>query len=198
MMNLKKNKKILIIIALILLALVAIVGGCTFAKYITKVEGRGEGNIARMLFNVKGINGSEEPIKISKINDGIRLLDGKIGPGTSGEFEIVVDAIGSEVGVEYSIEFPNETNKPRNLKFIYNYNEYSSLEELSKVLKGSVNIGTKEEYKIKWEWPFTTGTTEEEIAANDVIDTQDSINGNKYTFDVIVKGTQMMPETINS
>ena len=198
MMNLKKNKKILIIIILILLALVAIVGGCTFAKYITKVEGRGEGKIAKMLFNVKGVNGSEEPIEISKVNDGTSLIDGKIAPGTNGEFEIVVDAIGSGVGVDYSIEFPNETNKPRNLKFIYKYKQYSSLQELSEVLKGNVTIGTKEEHKIKWEWPFTTGTTDEEIAANDVIDTQDSINGNQYTFDVIVKGTQMMPEPVNN
>ena len=44
---------------------------------------------------------------------------------------------------------------------------------------------------INWEWPYTTGTTEDEIAANDRIDTLDAAK--TFTFDIKVTGTQVNP-----
>ena len=44
---------------------------------------------------------------------------------------------------------------------------------------------------INWEWPYTTGITENEIATNDRIDTGDAAK--TFTFDIKVTGTQVNP-----
>ena len=70
-------------------------------------------------------------------------------------FEIKLNATGSDVGIDYSIKFENQTQKPTNLKFTYEGKTYNTLEELQKVLIGKINAD--EENKIKvltigWNW----------------------------------------------
>ena len=57
------------------------------------------------------------------------------------------------------------------------------------------NAENKEEtITIRWEWPFETGTTDEEKARNNELDTKEAKQISNYTFDVIVTGTQINPQ----
>ena len=48
--------------------------------------------------------------------------------------------------------------------------------------------------KRKWKWNYETGSSAEQINANDIIDTNDAISIANYTFQVIVTGTQVEPQ----
>ena len=47
---------------------------------------------------------------------------------------------------------------------------------------------------IKWKWNYETGSNPTEIASNDKIDTQNAQEITNYEFDVIVSGTQVVPQ----
>lgn len=167
------------------------------AKYQSQVKGEGVADVAKWAFNVNGNSSQIQTITLAKSYDAATLVNGKIAPGTSGSFDIVVDATGSEVGVNYSVAFINEENRPTNLKFTYDNKEYSSLEEIESVLTGTIDANEENKQKIltiNWVWDYETGANQEEIANNDIIDTQDGINDLNYTFDVVVTGTQVMPQ----
>ena len=119
------------------------------------------------------------------------LVNGKIAPGTSGEFSITLDATGSEVGVDYTLSFVDEINKPENIIFTYNGKEYKSLNEIGSI-KG--NIGTKNDRTatilIKWTWLYQTGSTDIEKAENDIKDTKAGTSLLDYSFNIIAKGVQ--------
>lgn len=64
-------------------------------------------------------------------------------------------------------------------------------------LSGTINANDENKtktLKIDWKWDYETGTTESEIEQNDKIDTQNAIDIAKYTFQVIVSGTQVAPQ----
>ena len=125
------------------------------------------------------------------------LLTIKLLQVQSGAFDIIVDATGSEVGINYNISFTEEENKPQNLKFTYDNVEYNSIEELENDLSGTIPVEEGDQTRIlniKWEWPYQTGENPEEIESNDLIDTQDAKNISNYTFDVIVTGNQIEPQ----
>lgn len=175
-----------------------LIGGKVFSKYLSKVKGEGIAQIANWNFLV---NEQEEKIqKIQLVNtcNTKTLVNGKIAPGTSGEFEIRIDATGSEVGIDYKIEFQNESNRPSHLKYSFEGKEYQSITQLQEVLKGS--ISAEEENKIKklkiqWIWPYETGNNEKEIQENDKIDTQEAKVLKNYQFDILVSGIQTMPQS---
>lgn len=193
----RKNKKIIILgICVLACILMAFIGGQTYAKYMANVQGKGTADVANWSFKV---NDKDEKIQTISLNTTINnktLVNSKIAPGTQGNFQIKLDGTDSEVGINYNIRFENETNKPRNLKFQYNGETYNSLNELQKILEGNIEANEENKIKtldIKWIWPYETGTTVEEIAKNDKIDTEDSKNIKTYDFDVIVKGIQINP-----
>lgn len=196
-MLLRKNKKIVLLIILIIVIILSFVGGHTYAKYMSKVTGEGMADIANWNFKV---NEKEEKIQTISLKSTINnssLVNNKIAPGTEGSFQIKLDATGSDVGINYFIKFEKETEKPTNLKFIYDGNKYNSLTELQEKLIGTINANDENKVKIftiNWNWKYETGNTEREIATNDIIDTQDAKKISNYTFDVIVSGTQMMPQ----
>lgn len=191
-----KKRKIFITIGILLVILISFIGGQTYSKYVARLKGEGIAQVATWNFKV---NNQEEQVQTinlqSSYNNGT-LFNNKIAPGTNGQFEIVVDGTGSDVGIFYSINFTNEKNKPRNLKFIYDNVQYNSITELTQVLSGVINSNEEDKKKIftiKWEWKYETGNTNEEIAKNDKIDTEDGKNISNYTFDVIVSGNQINP-----
>ena len=98
---------------------------------MSKVTGNGTAEIANWKFKV---NENEEKIQTISLKSTINnetLVDNKIAPGTEGSFNIVIDATGTDVGINYNIEFSEESNKPTNLKFTYDEKEYNSIEESS-------------------------------------------------------------------
>ena len=196
-MLLKKSKKIVLVVIAIIAISLSFVGGQAYAKYMSRVTGQGTADIASWSFKV---NENEEKLQTISLKSTINnetLINNKIAPGTEGDFQIKLDATGSEVGINYVIKFENETEKPTNLKFTYNGKIYKSLADLQQDLTGVINANESDKTKtltIGWNWKYETGSTAQEIAANDLIDTQEAKQMNNYTFDVIVSGTQVMPQ----
>lgn len=190
------RKKLLIIISIILAIILSFLGGKTFSKYIAEVKGSGTAEVASWSFKVNGKDDIVQAINLLSTCNDETLIDNKIAPGTSGTFDIVVDATGSDVGVNYKVQFLNESQKPQNLKFIYEDEEYSTIQELQENLTGTINANDEEKTRtitINWEWAYQTGSNQTEINNNDIIDTEDAKNISNYTFDVNVIGTQVMP-----
>lgn len=192
-----KKKKAIIIAVIIAIMVVSFIGGHAYAKYITQIRGNGIAEVATWNFKVNGQKEEVQEIKLASTYNNESLVNNKIAPGTNGSFNIIVDTTGSEVGINYNIKFTEESNKPHNLKFIYNENEYNSIKELEKDLSGTI-LATDEEktrtINIKWKWDYETGKSEEEIAQNDIIDTKDANNITNYTFQVLVTGEQVNPQ----
>lgn len=188
----KTKKKIIIacLILFLLLVLNAIV--FTYAKYMSSEVANGHAEIAEWSFKI--VKEGEETKTINLIDTAVKstLVDGKIAPGTSGKIQIELDGTGSEVGIDYQIEFANEQNKPKNLYFTVGNQKYYSISEIPS-LTGKI-LCNEEDKKvgrvISWTWPYETGQTTNEIAQNDKIDTEDAKAISEFTFDVVVTATQ--------
>lgn len=191
------KKKILIILAIISAIIVSFIGGQSFAKYISEVKGHGVAEVASWSFKVNGQEEQTQTIQLTSTYDNKTLVNNKIAPGTKGSFNIIIDANGSDVGIDYTVKIANEQNKPNNLKFIYEDVEYNTITELEKVLSGTINADDKNKERtltIDWIWKYETGSNATQIAENDAIDTNDGKTIIDYTFDVIVSGVQVMPQ----
>jgi len=143
---------------------------------------------------------NEEKMQTISLNSTIynfTLANGRIAPGTAGSFEINIDGSGAGVAIFYTVNFQNETEKPKNLKFKYDGKEFESIELLNHWIVGTIHGDTDAQQRsfiIEWEWPYETGNTPEEIAENDERDTIDAKNISDYRFDVVVTGTQVQPQ----
>lgn len=191
------KKKAVIIIAILVAIILSFIGGQTYSKYVTEVRGDGTAQIATWDFKVNGQKEEVQTISLGSTYDSSTLVNGKIAPGTEGNFQIKVDATGSDVGIDYKIKFSDETTKPTNLKFYYQEVEYNSILELEDALSGTINADDENKAKtfdIKWKWNYETGSNPTEIASNDKIDTQNAQEITNYEFDVIVSGTQVVPQ----
>ena len=192
-----KKKKVLIILTILAAILLAFVGGQAYAKYVSQVKGEGIAEVATWKFKVNGQSEQVEEINLASTYNNETLVNNKIAPGTSGSFNIVVDATGSEVGINYNIAFTEENNKPQNLRFEYDNKEYNSVKELEEDLSGTINANDENKTRtlnVKWKWAYETGEAPGVIADNDRKDTFDGMNIQNYTFDVIVTGTQVEPQ----
>ena len=191
------KKKAVIISAILVAIILSFIGGQTYSKYVTEVRGDGTAQIATWDFKVNGQKEEVQTISLGSTYDSSTLVNGKIAPGTEGNFQIIVDATGSDVGIDYKIKFSDETTKPTNLKFYYQEVEYNSILELGDALSGTINADDENKAKtfdIKWKWNYETGSNPTEIASNDKIDTQNAQEITNYEFDVIVTGTQVVPQ----
>lgn len=192
----RKNKKIVLIIVAILAITLSFVCGNTYAKYMSRVTGQGRADIAKWNFKVNEKEDEIQTISLKSTVNNETLSDNKIAPGTSGNFQIKLDASDSEVGIDYTIKIENETRKPTNLKFIYNEKIYNSMMELQEDLSGTINANDEDKIRIiniDWKWQYETGITEEEINKNNLIDTKESKEITDYSFNLIVLGTQVSP-----
>jgi len=194
---LSKKRKVLLVLAVLLIILLAFIGGQAYAKYVSEVRGNGVAEVATWDFKVNGQSEQVEEINLASTCNNETLVDNKIAPGTTGSFNILVDATDSDVGINYNITFTEEENKPENLKFFYNEKEYNSIKELEEDLSGTINANEEDKTRtlnVQWEWSYETGSNEEEIAKNDLIDTKDGQTIQNYNFEVVVTGTQVRPQ----
>lgn len=192
-----KKKKVIIVSSILIIMLLAFIGGQAYAKYISQVRGDGIAEIATWSFKVNGQKEQVQEIKLVSTYNSETLVNNKIAPGTSGSFNIIVDATGSEVGIKYNIKFVEESNKPQNLKFVYGGKEYDSIKQLGDELSGTIAANEEDKTRtinVQWKWNYETGSSAEQINANDIIDTNDAISIANYTFQVIVTGTQVEPQ----
>ena len=195
-MNSKRKVKIAIAI-IILIALILLVAGKSYSKYINQVYGKGIIKVADWSFLVNGENTTITNINLANTYKVETLKENTIAPGTKGSFNLMIDANGSEVGIEYKVMFENETDKPSNLKFIYGETVVNSLKELEPLLIGKIEVQDTEKIKnmeINWVWEYETGENNEEIQKNDEADTKDGKLLENYKFDVIIEGCQIEPQ----
>lgn len=176
---------------MLIMLLLTGVGGYTYARYMSQEKGTGNADIANWAFQIDKNGEQTKNVTLRNTVSKQTLVNGKIAPGTSGEFSITLDATGSEVGVDYTLSFVDEINKPENIIFTYNGKEYKSLNEIGSI-KG--NIGTKNDRTatilIKWTWLYQTGSTDIEKAENDIKDTKAGTSLLDYSFNIIAKGVQ--------
>lgn len=186
-----KTKKIIVIACAILLIVLLQAIGITYAKYIASESGSGQAEVAKWAFQIVKDGQETRTIDLANTLNKESLVAGKIAPGTTGMFQLSVDGTGSEVDLDYTIEFSNEKNKPNNLTFVYKGLNYKSLSDIkiSGKIENYKDNKIKNEY-ITWKWDYETGKTPEEIAENDILDTQDAEKITKYTFDIITTATQ--------
>lgn len=187
-----KTRKIIKVLCALLLVVLLQTMGYTYAKYVTTVKGSGEAEIANWSFKMTKAGEETQNVKLINTANQTTLVNGKIAPGTSGSFILKIDAMGSEVGVDYAINFTNEQNKPKNIIFTYDGTEYKSLSEID-TIKGNISYDAGVKTKlitIQWRWEYETGSTDVVIAANDKLDTQDANLLLDYTFDIVATGTQ--------
>lgn len=193
-MPLEKNKKALIISIIVIISVISFFIGTLFNKYNASIKGEGMAEIAVWSFKVNAQKEQIQSIDLASTIDNETILDSKIAPGTSGSFDIIIDATDTQVGIQYNINSIEETNKPHNLKFIYEEKEYNSLNELQEKLCGTIypnDINKVITLKILWKWDYETGFTEEEIKANNLLDTEDAQNIQNYKFTICVSGEQI-------
>lgn len=127
------------------------------------------------------------------------IKEGYIAPGTSGDFEIVLDGRYSQVDILYKIIIEKEENKPSNIVFstyISNSKKsFNSLKEMFEEINFSGIIKKDENklitYKIFWEWPYENYLENGEIdKEKDKKDFEYGISNLDYTFFIKVEGVQ--------
>ncbi len=203
----KKQKKMLISIFAILLLIVLLVG-FTFAKYISTYNGKGKARIAKWTFKVNEWSVDEtKELSLFDTLHHVDLEEGRIAPGYYGSFDVVLDATGSEVDLQYYIEARETGHKPENLEFqaIINRDQYTrfypTLRELAEnELRGVIERTAVDKVvpiTINCVWPFESGDNEEQVAESNLEDTAagkgsyvGQINTYDYGFSLKVVGTQ--------
>lgn len=184
-----KKKKIIIGLCALAAIIASFIGGNALAKYQSQVTGQGVADVAKWVFNVNGSRPVMQTIAINKNYDPSTLTNGRIAPGTEGAFDIVINAIDSEVGIDYTVAFSNEQNKPANLKFRYEGEEFTTLEALASRLTGTIDADDTSKLitlPIEWFWDYDSGDDEADTTAG-----KSDLN---YIFDVVVTGTQVSPQ----
>lgn len=140
-------------------------------------------------FKINYKNMDFKSIDLSKTIDKETLIYEKIAPGTSGNFNILLD---SNQNLKYRIEFESINKKPKNLNFIALNNgkllgEADTLESLSDKLTGYINKNENINITIKWYWNFENEQDKENM---DTQDTKDSKNIQTYKFNVYTVGEE--------
>ncbi len=141
------------------------------------------------VFDVDFENTISKDVDLSNTVDSKALAKNKVAPGVSGEFSIIINTKGSNVDMQYSVNFEDITkDKPYNLLFKIKDTdkEYSSLQELETVLKGIVKKQTETKIDITWRWPYEIDNEQ------DLIDTKDGINLENYKFKINVTGQEVI------
>lgn len=193
-----KQKRITKIVIAAILLLMVILFGYTFSKYTKSYTIPTSSTVAKWsfageVFNSKN-SSTETTISLADTVSDPTIKENRIAPGTNGDFTIVIDATGSEVDLDYTVELLEETDKPQNLKFSYNgniYNSLSELIELEEIFSGKISHSDQEmkkEILVEWEWPYES--YDENGVLLDDIDMQDGENISNYEFTLKINGTQ--------
>ncbi len=197
---------IAMILAVITIVSIAI-GLFAWSKYTATQNGHASVDIAKWNFDLKlrqgkqGATATAGPIDLATTSY-THVADGKIAPGTSGEFEIIVNTQGTEVSLTYDTTI-SIANCPRNMVF---YKKGPGESEFTQISAGGVdtynrvlNFGKYVPVAdaqngnfvetIKWDWPYT-GTVDNSATKYDEWDTQDQ--GKTVTMDILTIGTEVM------
>ncbi len=207
------GSRVLIAILLTIIIVVLCIGMYAWAKYTTSKSGNGTAQVAKWYFDVKlkegktGATETTEPINLASTEFN-QVASGKIAPGTSGLFYLIIDTSGTEVDCQYDVRI-NLDNCPRNINFYRGTTSsgeplsiggtnstsrsfsFSNYLAVKKDNNGTiVNENGKHEEAIYWEWPYD-GLIEGNSTTYDEWDTADADLGTT-SMTINVTGTQVM------
>ena len=168
----KKKNKIIIFLVVSLFAIV----GVTYAAFIQSSVAKGTSIVAKWRFKA---NNSKESFTIDLAKNASNLLNGKIGPGSYGSFDIDLDGTGSQVDIDYVVSFDKLKDIPENMKFYADSGKSKAINLSSYEINGIITYGgsMQKKYTIYWEWPIEgNGDT--------------SYAGKTLSFDVLVDAVQ--------
>ena len=219
----RNNSKAMLHFIAIVLTVVTIVslaiGLFAWSKYTASINGNANAAVAKWNFNLSLKSGSTTVTANQTLNlattqyeTSSHIANGKIAPGTSGEFDIVIDTRGTEVSMLYDVTI-GMTNCPRNITFSKKGPGENSFTVISPMQTGDTNERTRtlnfSKYltlndvttantndttfveTIKWEWPYElTSGTDDEKTAYDNRDKADS--GITATLNITATGSEVM------
>ena len=194
----KTNKKRMLKIIILFMIIVAIVVlvGIAYARYITKLNGQVEAQIANWSFKVNGSTNDTFEIDLANTRAGItqdaNVEEGYIAPGTAGSFTITIDSSNSEASLTYDLII-DSSNIPKNLVFYSDSNFENVLFYAdSKIEFGDyINYNDNNKTRSKtfyWKWPYESGILQEEIEENNEENNEGM--GNEISQIRQVSGTQ--------
>ena len=186
----EKTKKIIMGVSTLALLGTTILGGGALAKYISKISGVGSIDVAKWNVNMDEIELSNTHYTAQTLSENV------IAPGTEGSFDVVIDAGGTETGVDYTVDISNIENKPTNLYFEVDGAKCTSIDGVIEALSGHIDANEenkKVEKTVNWKWDYETGSSSSEIETNDEMDTDEGKLANSMEFDVTVKAVQSRP-----
>lgn len=200
------KKKLCIILIIIVLIILSFLGGSTIAKYRTVNSQIGQLHVAKWRISnrifANGVSNNSNKINLATTYDPKTLVNGKIAPGTSGNFGAHIDAHQVETGVDYSISFANIPESfIENILFSYNGKTYKDLQTLSEDLRGNIPANATNkilDITIDWIWPYETFDSENSCVNEDIEDTEYASYDiyQKCEFDIILTMTQEKPEKL--
>ncbi len=196
--KIKKSGILKIVLVIILIITAVILAGIAYARYVTSLNGNASMDIAKWSFNSRILDSTQtqeiDNFSVTRTDNNTEVNSNTIAPGTSGEFIIEIDATGTEVLISYdtTITF---TNKPTNLIFYSNSQKTEALiveNERYLNLNGffSLTDNKKRDIPIYWEWKLESGNTQEEIDANDLVDS--SFMGKTMSMQIATTGKQVL------
>ena len=219
----RNNSKAMLHFIAIVLTVITIVslaiGLFAWSKYTASINGNANAAVAKWNFDLSLKSGSTTVTGSDSLNlastqyeTSSHIANGKIAPGTSGEFDIVIDTRGTEVSMLYDVDI-TMTNCPRNITFSKKGLGENSFTEISPMQTGDETARTRtisfSKYltlndvttantndttfveTIKWDWPYelTSGTDAEKTAYDDR-DKADS--GITATLNITATGSEVM------
>ena len=135
-----KNKKIYILIVLVVICMIGLIVG-SVAYYQKIVSGSLTTNTGKAIFVLKDSDGTVWSNKVIEL--------GEVNPGDSGSFDVVMDASGSDVDMYTTLEL-ERNNLPTNLKFYTNPDHKSQLNKRYTLLEKTGN--TVSSFTVYWYW----------------------------------------------
>lgn len=190
--------------ALTLTLVTACLLGGTMARYVTEVSGSATAAVAAWSFKANEKDGTENfTLNLGDSRTAYKTEDIKdkmIAPGTTGQFDIVIDGTGSEVGIDYSVAIAAATGTtlPEDMVFstgkITADNAGEKL-DMFEIADGNIDYADtsvnadamKKTITVYWSWAFDADNT---AAAND-----NTYAGKDWKLNITVTGKQATPET---
>lgn len=197
-MRFKKIKYVLAIV--IILVSISIFAYCN-SNIIRKKEGVTKIAYWNFENNMNKTTNSKISLAETITKSETQIADNCIAPGTEGSFEIIVNAKGSNVKLEYEIKLINEINTPNNLYFFIKTNntqkKFPNLKELFNTIDFSGSFEVNDEkikvYKIFWKWPYENYNVDGSIDVNKDNDDLNYAKSNlDYIFEIEISGKQSL------
>lgn len=160
----------------------------TYARYASNSQAVGTITVAKWAFETDNAI-STVNVNLSETYDPSTLVNGKIAPGTSGSFAVVLKNPTSETSVDFAVSIGTISNKPSNLKFYKDSTYTTELAVGTGTITGQLEKkdSTELPVTIYWRWEYYTSNSA------DTLDTTDGEAAANLSIPVIISALQTDP-----